>query len=63
MAWLKIKQIKSRIGAVPKHKKTLDALGLKNQRTVVKPGGPVVRGMVKHMSHLVEVTEIDQPDQ
>ena len=63
MAWLKIKQIRSRIGAIPKHRATLDALGLrKHQSTVIKPDSPIVRGMIKQVRHLVEVSEIDKPE-
>ena len=32
MANLKVTLVKSTIGAVPKHKKTVEALGLKNSR-------------------------------
>ena len=47
MADLKITLVKSTIGAVPKHKKT-----------VVLPDNAATRGMVKQVSHLVKVEEV-----
>ena len=47
MADLKITLVKSTIGAVPKHKKTVEALGLKKRnKTVVLPDNAATRGMV-----------------
>lgn len=58
MAQIKIKQIKSRINCPEVQKRTLDALGLKKMNhIVVKENTPDVMGMVKRVSHLVEVTE------
>ncbi|MCH5326191.1 MAG: 50S ribosomal protein L30 [Duncaniella sp.] len=57
MAKIKITQIKSRINAPAVQKRTLDALGLKKMHhSVVKEDTPSVRGMVKAVHHLVEVT-------
>ena len=51
MADLKITLVKSTIGAVPKHKKTVEALGLKKlNKTVVLPDNAATRGMVKQVS-------------
>ena len=59
MADLKITLVKSTIGAVPKHKKTGEALGLKKlNKTVVLPDNAATRGMVKQVSHLVTVEEV-----
>lgn len=56
MATLKIKQVKSRIGASIDQKRTLDALGLKRMYQVIeKEDSPVVRGMVRKVHHLVSV--------
>lgn len=56
---LKITLVKSPIGAVPKHKKTVEALGLtKMQKTVEMPDNSAVRGMIWHVRHLVKVEEI-----
>lgn len=58
MANLKITLVKSTIGAVPKHKKTVEALGLKKTgRTVVLPDNAATRGMIKQVQHLVKVEE------
>ncbi|MBD5309776.1 MAG: 50S ribosomal protein L30 [Muribaculaceae bacterium] len=59
MAQIAIKQIKSRINCPAVQKRTLDALGLrKMNHTVVKEDCPSIRGMVKAVSHLVEVTQL-----
>ena len=56
MATLKIKQVRSRIGASIDQKRTLDALGLKKMyQEVEKEDTPVVRGMVRKVHHLVSV--------
>ena len=56
---LKITLVKSPIGAVPKHKKTVVAMGLtKMHKTVEMPDNASVRGMVKQIQHLVKVEEI-----
>lgn len=58
MADLKITLVKSTTGAVPKHKKTVEALGLKKTgKTVVLPDNAATRGMVKQVQHLVKVEE------
>ncbi len=55
---LKITLVKSPIGAVPKHKKTVLALGLKKMnQTVELPDNEAVRGMVNQVRHLVKVEE------
>ena len=56
---LKITLVKSTIGAVPKHKKTVEALGLKKlNKTVEMPDNAAVRGMNQQERHLVKVEEI-----
>lgn len=56
---LKITLVKSPIGAVPKHKATVEALGLKKlQKTVEMPDNDAVRGMIASVRHLVKVEEI-----
>lgn len=53
-----VKLIKSRHGRKPKQAKTLEALGLKRIRQVrILPDNPAVRGMLRKVSHLVEVKE------
>ncbi len=56
MATIKIKQIKSRIGASVDQKRTLEALGLKKlNQTVEKEETPALRGMIRKVHHLVTV--------
>ena len=58
MADLKVTLVKSTIGAVPKHKKTVEALGIKKlNKTVVLPDNAATRGMIKQVQHLVKVEE------
>lgn len=58
MATIKIKQIKSRIGAPADQKRTLLALGLHKISQVVEiEDNPSMRGMIRKVRHLV--TEID----
>ncbi len=56
---LKVTLVKSPIGAVPKHKKTVEALGLRKlNKTVELPDNEAVRGMIWQVKHLVKVEEI-----
>ena len=56
---LKVTLVKSPIGAVPKHRKTVEALGLRKlNKTVELPDNDAVRGMLWHVKHLVKVEEI-----
>jgi large subunit ribosomal protein L30 len=51
-----VKQVRSAIGAKPKHRGTLRALGLgRIGRTATLPDRPEIRGMVARVVHLVEV--------
>ena len=55
---LKVTLVKSTICAVPKHKKTVEALGLRKvNKTVELPDNAATRGMIKQVSHLVKVEE------
>lgn len=55
---LRITLIKSGIGRPKKHRLTLQSLGLKKlHKTVVLKDTPQVRGMVKKVSHLLNVVE------
>ena len=56
---LRITLIKSTIGAVPKNKKTAEALGLRKiGKTVEMPDNDAIRGMIRRVNHLVKVEEI-----
>ena len=60
MAKIQIKQVKSRINRPARHKKTLDALGLRKMNQVVEvEATPQILGMVNQVSHLVEVTNAE----
>ena len=59
MADLKVTLVKSQIGAKPKHRGTVRALGLnKVGSSNVLPDRPEIRGMVAHVRHLVAVEEV-----
>ena len=56
---LKVTLVRSPIGAIPKQKATVEALGLKKlNKTVELPNNDAVRGMIWHVKHLVKVEEI-----
>ena len=58
MATIKIKQIKSKIGAPLDQKRTLPALGLhKISQVIEKEDNPVIRGMIRKVHHLVTVID------
>lgn len=58
---LSIKQVRSVIGRPATHRRTLEALGLKrHQQTVIHNDTPAIRGMIDQVSHLVEVTEVEE---
>lgn len=59
MATLEIRQIKSGVGAPQDQRATLQALGLRHQRSVVQKDNPAIRGMIFKVRHLIEVTEIE----
>lgn len=56
MGKIRIKQVKSRIGAPKDQKKTLDALGLRKLNRVVEHEDcPAILGMVNKVKHLVVI--------
>lgn len=58
MATIKVKQIKSRIGAPVDQKRTLISLGLHKISQVVEvEDNPSTRGMIRKVFHLVEVVK------
>ena len=58
MANLKVTLVKSTIGAVPKQKRTVEALGLRKlNKTVELPDNAATRGMIKQVEYLVKVEE------
>jgi len=59
VAQLKITLVKSTIGSIPKHKKTVQALGLRKLNSnTIQEDNVAIRGMVNQVSHLVKVEEI-----
>ncbi len=56
---LKITLVKSTIGAIPKHKKTIEAMGLRKlQKTVLMPDNAATRGQIQQVGHLLKVEEV-----
>lgn len=60
MAKLEIKLVKSTIGRIEKHRRTVQALGLKKVgQTVVREATPATLGMVKAVDFMLEVKEVE----
>lgn len=56
---VKVTLVKSTIGAIPKHRATVAALGLRKlNHSVELPNNASTQGMVKQVQHLVKVEEI-----
>ena len=56
---LKITLVKSTIGSIPKHRKTVEALGLRKlNKTVEMPNNAASWGKIKQVQHLVKVEEV-----
>jgi large subunit ribosomal protein L30 len=59
MKKIRVRLKKSLIGRIPKQRKTSHALGLRRVGSVIEHNAtPDVMGMVRSISHLVEVEEI-----
>ncbi len=57
---LQITQVRSSIGHSWRMRRTLEALGLRHhQQTIVKPDSPSLRGQLKHVRHLIQVTAVE----
>lgn len=55
---LKVTQVKSLIGAQPKHRRTMKAIGFhRMHETLEKTDTPQLRGMLHQVRHLVKVEE------
>jgi large subunit ribosomal protein L30 len=58
MADITVTQVRSSIGAKPKHRGTLRALGLgRIGKTNTQPDRPEIRGMIAKVPHLIKVEE------
>lgn len=57
---LRIKLVKSPIGNTPRNRATIAALGLRRINQVVEHNdSPMIRGMIHHVKHVLEVTEAE----
>ena len=55
---LKITLVKSPIGAVPKHRKTVEAMGLRKlNKTVLLPDNAETIGQIQQIGYLLKVEE------
>jgi len=55
---IRIRQVKSAIGTIRKHREVLRTLGLRRIRhEVVRPDTPAVRGAVAKVQYLLEIEE------
>lgn len=55
---LKITLVKSPIGAVPKQRATVAAMGLRKlNKTIVLPDNAATRGQIQQIRHLIKVEE------
>ncbi len=63
MGKLQVRQVKSGLGAPRNIRATLKALGLRHQRSVIKPDNPAIRGMLFQVKHLVEVTPVSDDEE
>ncbi|ABD09984.1 50S ribosomal protein L30 [Frankia sp. CcI156] len=60
MAKLRITQIRSGIGGTSNQRATLRTLGLRKiNATTVRDDRPEIRGMIRTVTHLVRVEEVD----
>ncbi len=58
MAKIQIKLVKSPIGRLEAHKRTIEALGLRKIGQIVeKEDTPQIRGMIEKVNYMVEVIE------
>ena len=56
---LKITLVKSPIGAVPKHRATVTAMGLRKlNKSVILPDNAATRGQIQQIRHLIKVEEV-----
>ena len=59
MAKIKIRLVRSTIGALPKQRATVRSLGLRKiGSSTVQEDTPVIKGMVRAVSHLVSVEDV-----
>lgn len=55
---LKITLVKSPIGAIPKHRKTVEAMGLRKlNKTILLPDNDATRGQIQQIGYMLKVEE------
>lgn len=58
---VRIRQVRSEIGHSWRMRRTLEALGLKHhQAEVVHQDSPSLRGQIKHVRHLIQVSPVEE---
>lgn len=59
MARLRITLVKSPIGSLPRHRKTVRSLGLRKlNQSIEKDDNPAIRGMAAAVGHLIRLEEV-----
>jgi large subunit ribosomal protein L30 len=55
-----VTQIRSLSGRPDKHRRTIEALGLRwNNQTVIHDDTPAIRGMIQQVTHMVSVRPVE----
>lgn len=58
---LRIKQVRSGIREPARMRRTLEVIGLRHhQDEIIRPDSPTIRGQLKLVRHLVEVTPVEE---
>ena len=57
---IKVTQVRSLSGRPAKHRRTIEALGLKRHHSSVEHDDtPAIRGMIRQVTHLVSVQDVE----
>ena len=58
---VRIQQVRSGIGHSWRMRRTLEAMGLRHhQHVVIKDDSASLRGQIKHVRHLIQVTRVEE---
>jgi len=61
MAKIRIRLVRSTIGQIPRHRATVRSLGLRKiGSSTIQEDTPAILGMVRNVSHLVEVESANE---